>query len=207
MSAKKYFFTPDMDQRIRELYQDEVGMKAVKYSGPMKALAKEIGIPRWRVSKRAVELGVLPFKKKEPNWCPKELEILEHLSYRTAPTVQKYLKKAGYRRSLQAVVLQRKRKRYTRRSMDPYTATELAECFGIDVHAIVRWVHRGWLKAMRRGTARTRRQGGDEWLFRDQWIRNFILNYVDVIDFRKADKYWMVDMLVGPNGRGMNNDE
>jgi len=69
---KKYNFTNEMDDQIRKLYQDKVGMKSVAYKGYVRDLAIKINMPRWRVSKRAVELGVLPVQKKEPVWSDEE---------------------------------------------------------------------------------------------------------------------------------------
>ena len=60
MPNKKYHFTPAMDDRIRRLYQDKVGMKSVAYKGYVRDLATEFGRPRWRISRRALEIGVLP---------------------------------------------------------------------------------------------------------------------------------------------------
>jgi len=192
---RKYFFTPEMDEEIKRLYLNEVGMKAVAYTGPVKKLAQKWGIPRWKVSVRARELGILPMQKKEPNWSPKELDILERNPHRTPSMIQKYLKKAGYHRTLQGIMLKKRRTHLTRSTMDGYTARSLAECFGIDAHSITRWIKKGWLKAMKRGTARKAQQGGDEYYIRDSSIRDFIIRYVAIIDFRKIDKYWLVDLL------------
>ena len=52
----------------------------------------------------------------------------------------------------------------------------------------------GWLKASQRDTSRTPRQG-EIFYIKDQWIREFIIESVSIIDFRKVDKYWFVDIL------------
>jgi len=193
----KYHFTPAMDQAIRELYLNKVGIKAVAYAGPVKALAVEFGMPRWRISRRAIELGVNPKQKKEPNWSEKELDILERNAHLTPVIVQKYLAKAGYRRIIQGIMIKRKRLHISRTSMDGYTMTSLSECFGVDQKAVQAWIRNGWLKARKRGTARTARQGGDEWYIIDKWVREFIMSSITVVDLRKVDKYWFVDILTG----------
>ena len=203
--AKKYIFTPEMDEQIRTLYQERVGivppkdqrvnLKKDAYKGPVKALADKFGMPRWVVSRRAVGLGVVPVQKKEPLWSETELWILNKCSHRSPPVVQRYLKRAGYRRSLQGIIIKRKRLHLSRATMNGYTVKQLAGHFNIDDHGIKQWITKGWLTAQRRGTARTPQQGGDEWFIRPEWVKEFVVNNVAVIDFRKVDKYWMVEVL------------
>lgn len=78
-------------------------------------------------------------------------------------------------------------------------ANQLSLCFGVDRKTIARWIKNGWLKAQRRGTARTEAQGGDMWFIKDKWVREFIISYVEVVDFRKIDKFWLTDLLAGGN--------
>ena len=68
-------------------------------------------------------------------------------------------------------------------------------CLGVDDHFITRAIETKKLRAQRRGTHRTNRQGGDIYFIRDAWVRNYILNYINEIDIRKVDKYWFVDIL------------
>ena len=197
MAKKKYFFTPEMDQHIRDLYLSEVGIKATAFSGPVKALAAKFDIPRFAVSNRARKLGILPLQKKEPDWSEKELYILERNSHLTAERVQPHLKRAGFHRTVQGIMVKRKRLRISRTCMDGYNVNSLSECFGIDAHSIIRWIQKGWLKARRRGTARTAKQGGDEYYITEGWVRDFVIKSVAVIDFRKVDKYWLIGLLAG----------
>jgi len=186
-----------MDDQIRDLYLNEVGIKAVAYSGPVRDLAAKFNMPGWRVSKRGNELGILPMRKKEPDWCEKELEILERNAHLTPRIVKKHLRRAGFPRTEQGISIQRKRLHISRNSMDGYTGRSLAECFGVELHTVTRWIAKGWLKARRRGTARTPQQGGDEWYITDTEVKKFIMGYVEVIDFRKIDKIWCVSLLTG----------
>ncbi len=194
---RKHLFSPEMDAEIRKLYLDEVGIKATAYAGPVKKLAAKFGMPRWAVSQRAGRLNILPMQKKEPDWSPKEIAILEQNAHLTPPSVQKHLKKAGFSRSIPGITVKRKRMHLSRSSMDGYTCRSLAECFGIDAHSVMRWIAKGRLKARRRGTARTPQQGGDEWYIIDLWARDFIIENISILDFRKIDKYWLVDLLAG----------
>ncbi|MBW2653636.1 MAG: hypothetical protein JRC91_01535 [Deltaproteobacteria bacterium] len=191
---KKYNFTPEIDEQIRQLYRVEVGIRSVAYKGPVRDLAKRFNMPRWCVSRRALKLGVLPIQKKEPNWSEKEIKILEHNSQYSAKTIQKKLKAAGYCRTEVGIILKRKRMRFLQ-NLDGYSAQSVATCFGIDVHAVTRWIDKGWLRAERRNTDRTDLQGGDCWYIKNKWIREFVIDSVAVIDFRKIDKYWITDLL------------
>jgi len=192
---KKWLFTPEMDEQIRELYRNKVSMKSVAYTGPVKKLAEKFGMPRWKVSKRAGELDVVPVQKKEPIYSDTEIWILNQCAHRSPQVVQKYLKRAGYRRSQQGIKLKMKRLQLSRATMNGYTSRSLAGLFGVDDHGIARWIKKGWLTAQKRGTARTPQQGGDEWFIRPEWVREFVIANVAVIDFMKVDKYWMVEVL------------
>ncbi|MBW2607721.1 MAG: hypothetical protein JRD05_08810 [Deltaproteobacteria bacterium] len=192
----KYSFTAEMDEQIRRLYLNDVGIKPVAYKGPVRDLALKFGMPRWRVSRRALELGILPVQKKEPNWSEKEIKILEHASQYTLQVIQRKLKAAGYSRSQMGILLKRRRMRFLN-NLKGYSAESVAMCFGIDSHAVIRWIENGWLKAKKRGTNRTARQGGDQWYIKDKDIRDFIIDSAAVIDIRKVDKYWLIDLLAG----------
>lgn len=187
----KYNFTPEIDDQIRTLYQDKVGMKSVAYKGYVRDLADKLGMPRWRVSKRAAELGILPIQKKEPVWSDEEIKILDRNSHKVPQRIQIHLKKAGYQRSQQGILLKRKRMRFLQ-NLNGYSARSVALCFGIDEHAVIRWIEQGWLKAKRRGTERT---VNDHYFIKEQWIKKFVKESVSVIDFRKVDKYWVVSLL------------
>lgn len=191
---KKYHFTSEIDNQIRLLYRVKVGIKAVAYQGPVRDLANKLGMPRWRISRRAVELGILPIQKRELPWSEKELKILEHAAQFTTKIIQKKLKKAGYKRTEMGIFLKRKRMRFLK-NLNGHSIRSVATCFGIDDHIVSSWIKKGWLKAKRRGTDRRKEQGGDHWYIKDRWIKEFVINNVAIIDFRKIDKYWITSLL------------
>jgi len=199
---RRWIFTPEMDAEISTLYQERVrmGWKKDRYKGPVKKLAEKFGMPRWRVSSRARKLGVIPVQKKEPVWSETELWILNQCAHRSPAVIQKYLKRAGHQRTQLGINLKMKRLHLSRATMNGYTSRSLAGLFGIDDHGVMRWIKKGWLTAQKRGTARTEAQGGDEWFIRPEWVKEFIIKNVAVIDFRKVDKYWVVEMLTEVQG-------
>lgn len=194
---RKYTLPPDADNLIRRAYQEKVGIKSCALGNhPVRDLAKQLNVPRWTISRRAVHLGLIIKKKKEPNWSEAELKILESLARFVPETIRGRLKERGYHRSLAGIILKRKRMRFLQ-NLNGQSATRLTLCFGVDAKTIMRWIKKGYLKTQKRGTHRTDAQGGDAYYIKDKWIRDFIINSVDIIDFRKIDKYWLVDLLAG----------
>ena len=136
---KKYLWTPERDQVLRERYD---GRK----KGTAAALAHAIGWPTWVIKKRAATLG-LCYAVERKAWTVEETAFLwEHAGTRTTHWIAKQLK-----RSETSVVLKFKRMKISRRVKDGYTLRELTLCFGIDHHGIERWVREGKLASAKRG--------------------------------------------------------
>ena len=184
----KYIISPDMHTEIQKVYQSMTG------NGEVGELAIKFGLPRWKISRYALQQGWCAKCKKEPNWSEQELKILEGVAHLSPERIQIRLKKAGFSRSQNGIVLKRKRMRFLQ-NLKGMTSRTLAMCFGIDDHCITTWIEKGYLKAKKRGTKRTSKQGGDQWFIKEKWVRNFIVENVSIIDFRKVDKFWLVDIL------------
>jgi len=184
----KYCITPEIDRLIIETYRRNSG------NGEINALAKRLALPRWKVSRRALYLGVVEPKHREPPWSDAEINILTRWAHLVPERIALKLKACGYHRTGIAIVLKRKRLRLLR-NLDCYSACALKDAFGVDVKTITRWIEKGYLKATRRGTKRTEAQGGDIWWIKEKDIKNFIIKNIHIIDIRKIDKYWMVDIL------------
>jgi hypothetical protein len=75
----------------------------------------------------------------------------------------------------------------------------LADALGVDVKKVLRWIHRGILRAERRGTERLPQQGGDIWWIPDASVRKFILNFPGEIDLARVEKIWFLNLLT--NGK------
>jgi len=178
------------DRKITDLYQ-----KNTK-SGAIKDFCKRHGIQKHIVRNRAVELGVVQPMRKETNWSQQEIELLESHYHKTAQAIRQIFTKNGYSRTDTAITVKRKRLKLFIADADIYTAARLAGIMGVDKKVITRWIDKGWLKATRKGTDRTIQQGGDMYQITPKAVRDFIGDNVAIIDIRKIDKFWLVDLLI-----------
>jgi hypothetical protein len=187
----KYTFTPEQDKIIFHVYRE---MQYTQKRAWVKELAKRFGVPSWKISRRARLIGAYEPRVKESPWSSGELHILELNALYSCEVIQRKLKAQGFIRSIAGIDVKRGRLRL-REKHNPCSAQAVASCFGIDVHTVLRWIEKGWLKACRKGTRRSGLQGGDEWIIKEKDIRDFIVKNIGLIDLRKVDKFWFVDIL------------
>lgn len=191
---QRWSTTPQIDAVITRVYQSAPTKNAIN------RLAATLARPRWWVSKRAVKLGLVAPRFKEPPWTENEIEIAARNAHKHPDVIAHILAKSGYKRTPTAIVLRLKRcGRVMGRDADPdhYTASALAKLFGVDCKGVRTWIAKGWLKAKKRGTERTPEQGGDEWWVHRRDIRRFVIENTAVVDLRKVEKFWFVEMLAG----------
>ena len=189
----KYIFTSFIDEMIRKLYREQYNPR----EGKVRELATRLNMPRWRIGRRAREIGALEPRIKEPPWSERELHVLELNALYTPEVIQRKLKANGFQRTVYGIMLKRKRMHYLQQQIKN-SALAVAGCFGVDNHTVTgQWIKKGLLKAKRRGTQRTEAQGGDEWFIKEKDIRQFIIENIGIIDIRKVDKFWFVDILAG----------
>jgi hypothetical protein len=189
-------FTPEQDAEIIAVYRNQADMK--KGVAAVRDLAAKFGVPRWKVSRRAFSLGVVAKSvySEDRQWTDAEIELLEKNAAFTSQNIWAKFKAAGYKRSQNSIVIKLKRL-FGHKPTEGYACNLLAKLFGIDPHSITRWIEMGLLKAQHRGTARTSAQGGDSWVIQEADIRRFVIENVAIVDFRKADKFWLVELLTG----------
>lgn len=181
--------TPDLHEKIKKLYQHRE-----RRTGEVTAFAEKHGLPRWKITKYAIRQGWIEKTKKEPDWSAREVRVLEQSAHHSPEIIQRHLKRIGSHRSVTAIVLKRKRMRLLS-NLNGQSATSLALCLGVEVHFVTRAIKNGQLKATRRQLHMTSAQGGNPFLIKDEHVREFILNNLNLIDLRKVDKYWFVDVL------------
>jgi len=186
---RKYVFTNQIDQLIREVYLNH---RDAKTGFGIRPLAKKVGMPHWALKKRARELGLA--RAKELPWSEPELAILSRYAWMSDERIRLKLKDAGYARTVTGIHLKQKRMKF-KHDGSFYSAYGLAKALGIDPHAVTRWIKTGHLKAKLRGTGRTPQQNGDSYLIQERDVRRFILKHPTDIDLRKVDQLWFLDYV------------
>ena len=177
-----------IDDAIRRCYQ------APTNDGVNKC-ARSIGRPLWWVSKRAVTLGLVAPRFREPAWSEPEDGIVEANSCRALRTIRNALARAGFTRTETAIRTRINRLGASRIDPNGMSSREAGRLMGEDSHKIVLWISEGWLKARRQGTERTEAQGGDLWKIKRGDLYQFIVDNAAQVDLRKVDKFWFIDLM------------
>jgi hypothetical protein len=185
----KFIHTEATDTALRQayrLYREYNNRNAIGN------LAAKLGWPKWVLTHRAREIDLARIKERP--WTEAEEELLEKIGYLSDKVISVRFKAAGYRRSATAIHLKIKRLQI-KRTLDGYSARQLAVAFGVDDHKVTGWIKRGLLKAVGRGTARTQEQGGDTFFIHRDNVRRFILSCPDEVDLGRCDKYWLLALI------------
>lgn len=188
-------FTAADDRRIRAVYETHFGRKD---EGATRLLAREMNRPVWAIRRRATKLGLVTVRMKEPHWSEAEVALLQQIGWQVPEVIARKFREAGFHRTATSIAVKLKRLR-VRETIDGATAHGLADLMGIDVHAVCRWIERGWLEANRTGA---QRKGRDvTWYITTDAIRRFLRAHPEVIDFGKIEragsKAWLLEMLTG----------
>ena len=124
-SRRKYIFTDQIDQLIRNIY---LSHRDAKTRPGIRLLARKVGIPHWALKKRARELGLA--RTKELPWNEAELAILSRYAWMSDERIRLKLKAAGYSRTVTGIHLKLKRMRF-KHDGGFYSAYSLAQSLGI----------------------------------------------------------------------------
>jgi hypothetical protein len=189
---QRWTASPQIDAIITRAYQ------GTPVKGDIKALARTAGRPMWWVCKRAAKLGLSKPRFREPPWSDAEIEFVASNAHKNADALSCMLNRRGFNRTATAISVKLKRigsPTGKNADLDHYTANQLAGLFGIDRKGIGAWIMKGWLKADRRGTARTVAQGGDEYWIHRRDVRRFVTENAAAIDIRKVEKFWFIELL------------
>ena len=190
LERRTYSSTPQIDAAIRAVFMGEPKLGAIK------RLALTLGRPRTWVSNRARFLGLVVPRFKQLPWSEAELAIVRQYGKYHPDTVRRHLKEAGFSRSSVAVSLMVKRQHIEREIDDNlYTARGLGLALGVDSQAVTTWIARGWLKAKRKKVEAGCDPLKGDWQIHRNAIRDFVVENVALVDFRKVDKFWLVDLL------------
>jgi hypothetical protein len=186
-----YAQDPHIDQQIRFAHQ------TAPKKGDIEALAERVNRPAWWVSRRARDMGLVTPRFSEPVWTAAEMKILgdtEHL----APTAsQRALKRAGFTRTLTAVIVKRKRLGiYMPERIGVYTTGQLGELLGYERSTPSHWVKNGLLQA----TMKSNNLGVQEAEVTDAQLREFLIRHPLQVDLRRlplGNRPWFIELLTG----------
>jgi len=154
-------------------------------------LAKKFNIPRWAIYQRALKIEAVTSSHQKKAWTEEEIKILERYAHYEPQTIMKRLKKAGYERSIASIVLKRKRMRLLS-NLKGMSACLCAEFLGVDLHWVLNHISTGSLKAE---VIRRDREGKANYFIREKDLRKFIIINPDLIDLRKVEKYYFIELV------------
>ena len=196
-------WTPAMDAQGTDAYRLYVGGRDRQ---AIAEAAKRLELPRWRITRRGVQLGLA--RAKEKPWSEAEVRLLRENMHYGVDEISRRFYAAGYPRSPAAVLVKRKRLCLTTRNgAFGYTANALARLLGVDSHAVYPWIARGMLPAERCLTLRLPTQGGDQYWIRRSDVRSFAFRFPELIDTRKLDGVWFIELLRDDPGASGGSEE
>lgn len=181
------------DDVLRAFYQNGDGKKR----GECNAFADRHKLPRWWVTKRAMTLGLVMPHKKEPPWTKRETALMAKLPLHDVNKSAEIMREHGFTRSPTAIMVKAKRLNLSRRYRDTLSATAVSRILGVDGKTVTREILSGDLVAEKRETQRLAQQGGDPWSVTPQNLRRYILDHLERLDFRKVDKFALVQVVAG----------
>jgi hypothetical protein len=175
----------EFDEKIKEFYSNKN-----RKPGDLKKFAESIDKPYRHIIKRASLLGLTDTFKKSIKLSPEEIELLERNIHKNISTIRKIFKSNGFHRTESS--LSYHKKQYSsgyainRADAGIYSANHLSMFFNVLPDTVQRWIACGYLKAT---------INGKSYNIKSKDIKNFIVNYTQSVDFSKADKYFLVDIL------------
>ncbi len=190
-SAANPTWTPEEDAKLREIYStfknNELGKKA-REAFP--------GRPQWSIKRRASAIGAATIRRKEPAWALEEDTLLREIGWMTPDRICLRFKESGFSRTMTAIAVRLKRFR-VREQIDSMNANGLAELLGVDIHAVLRWIADGSLRAERSGT---RGDNHDVWHMSNADVRAFLLSHPHLYTLtnleRAGSKLWFMELIV-----------
>jgi len=182
----KYVFTVAMDKEILYTYSINTDSKPRVLN-----LAKKFNMPRWVIYQRALKIGAVTSSHQKKPWADKEIRILEKNARYSPLTIRKKLARAGFQRSAASIVLKRKRMRFLP-NLKGMSANLCAEFLGVDLHWVLNHILLGSLRAE---VIRHDREGKVNYHIREKDLRKFIVYNPDLIDLRKVEKYYFIELV------------
>jgi len=184
----------ELDAKIAELWPT-IEIPKGDLSG-MNALAEKLSQPRWLISQRCRYLGLTRPRKKEPKWTTAEDELMKRVPLHDPDKCSGIFRAHGFNRTATAIMVRAKRINLSRRTHGTFSARTAAKVIGWDNKTVSEYCLKGLIKSGRRKTKRLPQQGGDPHSIERADLRQFVIDNLELIDFRKVDKFALVDLLV-----------
>ncbi len=182
---------PDFDDRLKRDWSQLDG----KNTGAVAALAERLGVPRWWLSHRARKLGLTQPHKKEPPWTEAEDALMAKVPLHDPDRCAEIFREHGFNRSPTAIAVHAKRIGLSRRFNEGLSGRQAARILGFDDKTLTTYCISGELKATKRDDNRLPQQGGSRWVIKPADLRQFVVDRLERIDFRKVDKFELVRLL------------
>lgn len=192
----------ELDAKISELWPTLVIPKG-DVSGAAE-LARQLGEPRWLITLRCRKLGLTRPRRKEPPWTAAEDELMKRVPLHDPDKCSEIFRAHGFNRTATAIMVRTKRIGLSRRAHGTFSAGAAAKVLGLDGKTVAIYCLNGTIKSSRRKTKRLPQQGGDPHSIERADLRQFVIDNLELIDFRKVDKFALVDLLVNGGGDGLN---
>lgn len=181
----------NIDDLIREAWP----LLDVKRRGAVAALAHKLEVPRHWLTVRATKLQLVTPFHKEPPWSAAELGLLKKVPLHDGDKAVEFFRSHGYKRSATSIWIKAARAGVSRRFTETLSATAASKILGVDSKAVTSCCIDGTLRATRRKTKRLNQQGGDVWSIERADLRQYVIDNLYRVDFRKVDKFALVDLL------------
>jgi len=180
-----YVVTPERDEILRQRYDSTV-------RGRVAQIAAAVSWPRWKVQRRAAELGLVKPTSAHRAWTDAEVALLRRYAGQR-PVAWMAVK---LKRSRASVVEKIKALHISvAREREGYTLKELTLCFGVDHNAILRWIRRGWLCGRRRNGGSGPAFALDPWVFTDADLAAFMAEHPTAYELRRVDQTWFLGLI------------
>lgn len=174
---QKYFWTPEKDELIRQVYRGPLDRRHL--SAALKRAAATLGYPRHIVRARAMRLGLTHDTRHR--WTEKEIRFLrDHAGERNVKALARSLGHGWIK--VQAMM---GRMDISARVRDGYTQQDIAKVLGVDEYTVRKWERWGWLTRSEPLSGR----------FRECEIENFVRRHPEEYDLRKVDQAWFKGLL------------
>lgn len=175
---RKYVWTPERDQILRDHYRSNATAIATRFFP---------GWQKWVITHRAQQLGLC--RTKEKPWTKAEdAFLLEHVGVHTAQWMQRQLRT----RTVTAIIVRLKRLHISRRiQADGMTMRQLEQALGVDHRQIVAWWRSGRLK----GSYRSNPNEHERYEFQEPDIAEFLLNNPTAFRLDRVDQAWFMTLI------------